>query len=183
MAQFSSPAIANAMMDIAGHPLTQMKLQKLTFIAHGWVLAVCDAALVDDQAQAWETGPVYPLMCRQYVDNGCDDRGRILDDAGRRHRADLSRSQASVLNRVWARYGGCSADTLSRMTHARGAPWTQSYRDSGPMASIPDDAIARHYRELAARQALPPAAKTTGGVPPLLVTTRGRRSTRTPRES
>ena len=39
--------------------LTQMQLQKLVYIAHGWNLAINGEKLTHDDPQAWDYGPVY----------------------------------------------------------------------------------------------------------------------------
>src|ERR1700755_230202 len=42
--------------------LTQMQLQKLTYIAHGWNLALNGARLVADDLKAWDYGQVFPWL-------------------------------------------------------------------------------------------------------------------------
>ena len=42
-----------------GRALTQMQLQKLVYIAHGWNLAINGDKLTSDDPQAWDYGPVY----------------------------------------------------------------------------------------------------------------------------
>lgn len=51
----ASPAIANQFIPLAlhdGRPLTNMHLQKLVFIAHGWNLAIRNLPLTEDDPEA-----------------------------------------------------------------------------------------------------------------------------------
>src|SRR6476619_3832573 len=59
-----SMAIANEFLKKPGAlgVLTQMQLQKLTYIAHGWNLALNERRLVSDELEAWDYGPVYPML-------------------------------------------------------------------------------------------------------------------------
>ena len=40
-------------------PITQMKIQKLLYFAHGWHLALLDKPMMDEVVQAWKFGPVF----------------------------------------------------------------------------------------------------------------------------
>src|SRR4051794_28085835 len=42
--------------------LTPMKVLKLVYIAHGWVLSSADAPLISESVQAWKFGPVIPSL-------------------------------------------------------------------------------------------------------------------------
>lgn len=150
MTEFASAAIANTLVDIAGRSLTQMKLHKLTYMAHGWHLAITGEPLVTDKPEAWDNGPVFRLIWDRIRDYGLDNRGRILKRNRRPFEAeDISEQEMNVLRHVWRKYGRYSAYKLSNMTHQPGTPWTQTYFDDGRDAVIPDDLIRHHYRELA----------------------------------
>ena len=82
MSAVDSPTVANAFVDVADHLMTQMKLHKLTYIAHGWHLAIFGEPLVADAAEAWDNGPVFPLMWAWALEFGCDEQGRILGRGG-----------------------------------------------------------------------------------------------------
>ena len=56
-------AVANEFLKRAGRgkaDLTQMQIQKLVYIAHGWTLAIYDKPLTSIEPEAWDRGPVYP---------------------------------------------------------------------------------------------------------------------------
>jgi len=151
MPAVDSPTVANAFVDLADHLMTQMKLHKLTYIAHGWNLAIFGEPLVADAAEAWDNGPVFPLMWTRVLEFGCDEQGRILGNGGRPARLLLSRSQQDLLRRVWKRYAGFSAGTLSNITHEPGTPWTRTYTSQGSHAIIDNETIRNHYGDLADR--------------------------------
>jgi uncharacterized phage-associated protein len=143
--------VANKFVDVAHRLMTQMTLHKLTYIAHGWNLAIFDEPLVADEPEAWDNGPVFPLMWARVMEFGCDPQGRILGGAGRAAALRLSRSQEDLLKRVWKRYSRFSAGTLSNMTHEPGTPWTQTYRGEGSRTIIDNEMIKTHYGDLAGR--------------------------------
>ena len=165
-----SPAIANEFIRLAaaeGRRLTQMQLQKLAYIAHGWNLAINRAPLVTDELQAWDYGPVFPKLydSAKYFGSASIPRpltdmdsdrfafflGKPSDPAGRPLVADISPAERDVLQRVWRRYGGYSAFKLSDLTHKPGTPWYQTYFGPGKSAPIKNETIRAHYVELARR--------------------------------
>jgi hypothetical protein len=44
----------------------QMQVQKLVYIAHGWMLGLASEPLVDREPEAWERGPVFPSL-REHI--------------------------------------------------------------------------------------------------------------------
>ena len=58
----SRPAldVANWFIEYSGYTKTSLQIQKITYIAHGYMLGIHGVPLVSDQAQAWKLGPVFP---------------------------------------------------------------------------------------------------------------------------
>jgi len=59
---YSSLEIANAFLSLAREnrtPLSQMQLQKLVYLAHGYNLALNGEPLVEDPVEAWYYGTVF----------------------------------------------------------------------------------------------------------------------------
>jgi uncharacterized phage-associated protein len=161
-----SPAIANEFIRIAaseGRQLTQMQLQKLTYVAHGWNLAVNKQPLVTDELQAWDYGPVFPELYNHAKYFGSSTIPRPLrksdsdrfafflekDKSSEEYSSSVNSAEKEVIQLVWKRYGNYSAFKLSDMTHQPGTPWFQAYFGQGKNAPIPNEIVRRHYVELA----------------------------------
>jgi uncharacterized phage-associated protein len=159
-----SPEIANEFIALAkarGTPLTQMQLQKLIFIAHGWNLAIANERLTIDSPRAWDYGPVYrdlwealkkygsspveqPILCRDYV------AGLFHDEPDSPAKAALNGSEKAIIGRVFSDYGRFHAFQLSALTHVEGSPWSTIYAGgAGKDKEIPDNLIKGHFIELA----------------------------------
>ena len=163
---YNAVAIANAFLAKPGAlgALTQMQLQKLTYIADGWNMAINGSPLVTDTAQAWDYGPVFPDLYDHTKFFGGRPIGRLItpddDDAvrffgratdhARPYEADLQPEERAVIDHVWKRYGQLSGARLSALTHQEGTPWSKAYRQ-GKNTPLDTDEIRGHYIALAER--------------------------------
>jgi uncharacterized phage-associated protein len=159
-----SPAIANEFIRMAaaeGKGLTQMQLQKLVYIAHGWNLAINGKPLTYDDPEAWDFGPVYKELRRalraygrepvmreikkaEFVPGGFDDNPEEPAVAS------LAPEERAVLERVYRDYGKFHAFQLSALTHREGTPWTKIYaKGTGRFDDIPPQMIRDHFVDLA----------------------------------
>lgn len=159
----SSLAIANEFIERASKPgqraLTQMQVQKLVYLAHGWHLGAFDAPLIDEPIEAWKFGPVirplYSALSR-YGSSPIDELIRwgedtiLLDsDDDGVAREELGDSDIAVIDMVWESYGTFPAFKLSALTHEPGTPWSQTYQE-GYKRVIPNEVIKGHFKELLA---------------------------------
>ncbi len=126
-----------------GESLTQMKLQKLVYIAHGWSLGLYNEPLIDSTIEAWKWGPVIRPLYRAYVDFGSNPITRKPEEKPR-----LDGRTEHLLEQIWKVYRRYTAVELSGMTHKPGTPWDTAYVE-GEKTPISNDVIAEHYRQLA----------------------------------
>jgi uncharacterized phage-associated protein len=160
---YPAVAVANffieaALDDPEVDPLTQMKLQKLVYIAHGWHLALRGKHLIKEPVEAWRFGPVVRDLYSRAREYGSKPIESLLDGSRTRTEPELTtipssdRDSRDFLRRVWRSYKTFTAVELSAMTHRENTPWYeiwehQSGKDQGD-TRIPADSIQDHYKEL-----------------------------------
>lgn len=154
---YTARHIANYVLDRAAdenRPITQLKLQKLVYIAYGWFLALTGRRLFDDPIEAWDHGPVIPCLYHEFKNFGrypitvrsIDfDIDRMLETEPQVSSEDDETNL--VLDRVWESYKRYSGSTLRRKTHEVGSPWFKAYDGINRHIRLDDDVIAEHYRE------------------------------------
>lgn len=151
-------AIANLLLKMAearGIAVTNLSLQKLVYFAHGLMQVRDDRPLVDGYFEAWDYGPVHPLLYSCFKSSG---RGAIGHRALKR---DLRTGQSlevetpndpaalAVVGEVLDALGHQPAGYLVRVSHARGGPWHEVVNESGTVEGlglrIPDTIIRKRF--------------------------------------
>ena len=143
----SAECVANAFLDIAegeGCALTNMQLQKLVYIAHGYCLALLNEPLIYNDVKAWQYGPVYPKLYKKLSKFGAGKVcGRIHHEKGE----SPSTEQKEIIDAVWKVYGRMTGGKLSALTHQPGSPWSQTW-SSAPHTTIAPEFIKSHYQQV-----------------------------------
>ena len=104
----------------AGDGIPNLKLKKLLYYCQGLNLALRDAPLFDSVIEAWEHGPVVPIIYRKYKKHGWNhipipnnvSLEKICSNDGVKE----------VVDEAYNFYGQFSAWKLRNMTH-REPPW------------------------------------------------------------
>jgi uncharacterized phage-associated protein len=140
-------AVANwflARAESEGKTLDPMKLQKLIYFAHGWALALADVPLISERPQAWEFGPVIPVVYHEFKSFGRKPiRGRaatfdwsVYTDTNSLLNLPIVEptinddpDAEALLDRIWEVYGSLSGIQLSNMTHMPDGAWHKAYHD------------------------------------------------------
>ena len=155
-------AVANILLakgqeDEVPIPIGQMKLLKLTYIAHGWVLGLLDKPLISQEVLAWPYGPVIRDVYNAFRAYGKDP---ITAPAFAAHgltwkpyEVKLDSDVQEVVDDVWSEYKGFTGLQLSTLTHKAGTPWAivtagktaEQIRD----IRIPNQLIRDYYCNLA----------------------------------
>lgn len=146
---YDAITIADEILKIAksrGKTMSPMKLMKLTYIAHGWSLAVLKRDLFSNRIEAWQYGPVIPDLYHATKKYGRSEIPLSMIEAP--DKSSVDPKTRAFLEKVYDLYGGYSAIGLSDMTHQSGTPWALRYEPGTKRIEIPDDLIKEHYEGL-----------------------------------
>lgn len=128
---------------VDGEYLTQMKLQKLVYLAHGWRLGLFHKPLIKGEVEAWQWGPVIRPLYGAYAKFG--SQPIVLNSVAKPDVKDQAVER--LLEEVWRVYRRYTAAQLSEMTHRPKTPWSDTYRP-GAKRTIPNSLIEKHYEGL-----------------------------------
>lgn len=151
---YSSKSVAAKFTQLATEnhiSLTQMQLQKLVYIAHGYKLALtAGEPLVSNGVCAWQYGPVFPELyhsLKHFRDQGIPAFYET---------ENISELDINIITAVFNTYSNHSGIKLSQLTHMTGTPWFKTWHEQGgcnrPNTVIPDDVIMNYYRDLMTKQ-------------------------------
>lgn len=161
----SAIAVANKFIELAAtknRRFTQMQLQKLAYIAHGWSLAIYDEPMISEPSLAWDYGPVYADLREALRSYGSRDVDRLIKFGdyfagyfqGDREQVvvgTFTDQQDLLLSEVFRIYGEFEAFQLSALTHQDGTPWHRVYKEQNLRNGyIQNDLIKEHFLELKA---------------------------------
>lgn len=144
----SAAEVANVFIELAQRDsvfLSNMRLQKLVYIAYGYCLAILGRPLFDDEIQAWEYGPVIPDLYHQLKKFGAGEVTEFIPEVGG---IPGDGSERQIIENVWQAYSGFSALELSGITHNEGTPWSVAWKEGKPHVAIPNHLIQPHYEKL-----------------------------------
>lgn len=145
-------AIANKILDIrrdGGKPLTVMQLIKLVYIADGWSLALLGKPLSKHNPQAWQYGPVYPVVYTAFKRFGSKpvDAPAYLKGTEIPYAEQFPEDEEELLEQVVESYGKLSAFALSNLTHKPGTPWSKAF-EQGAYTEISTESMKSHFESL-----------------------------------
>jgi uncharacterized phage-associated protein len=119
-----------------------MQLLKLSFLSHGWSLALNDQPLFKDNIEAWPLGPVSVSIYKHFRHQGIDLKQKCLDVINE----EIDAKSLEVIDAVCKKYGSMSAYELSDLTHQENSPWTLTVKKTGLYSTITDDLIKDYYK-------------------------------------
>ena len=145
----SAIEVANEIIRVSrekGKSISNMKLQKLLYLAQGIHLALkSDTPLFSDPVEAWKYGPVIPSVYHKFKIYFSGDIPADHPFTG--GTVPLDAEQKKLIGRVVELYGDLSAISLSNFTHLPESPWSAVYNADTFSAEIPPPAIATYFRD------------------------------------
>ena len=146
-----SRAVANEILKIGrekGISMSMMKLIKLVYFAHAWMLGLTGKPLCSDPVEAWPYGPVYQRLYNDLPYTGAQTVNKdVIDEAGLPYKEHFTEDERYLLELIIKRYGNKGAFELSNLTHQPGTPWHKTRYSSGTFMPISNDLIAEYYRQ------------------------------------
>jgi uncharacterized phage-associated protein len=143
---YDARAVANYLIQNQPGGFDALQVMKLTYIAHGFTLAMRDKPLIEDDVEAWKYGPairrVYSMLPRGSAQ---------ITTPMSAHLADFESADKKIVDDVRAIYGGLSGLYLSGLTHNAGSPWHRTWNTYGRDAVIPQEVIKAHYVDIMAQ--------------------------------
>jgi uncharacterized phage-associated protein len=137
-----------------GKFVTQMKLQKLVYFAHGYHLVKYGKPLLNERFEAWKYGPVVPEIYHDFKLYGSklitdtNDYEPSFDD----NRPSLNEEAYDAINYTWDVLKDFNAMSLSYWTHEAGSPWSKTYVPDQRSTPISNEAIKTYFAELLIKQ-------------------------------
>lgn len=119
--------------------VTNLKIQKLLYLAQAYYLAKLHKPLFGDQIEAWEFGPVIPSVYKNLKKYG---RKSITVEEDK---TKIFTEDKENLKKIWDAFGGYSASRLVDITHAH-TPWKEAYKSDNK--EISNKAIGEYYTPL-----------------------------------
>lgn len=132
MANLDPRSVANTIIGVAenfGLPLTHLSLQKIVYFIHGVYLTKKREPLVAGYFEAWQYGPVHPVLYNAFREAGASQL------TTRATKKDLGTGAVSVVGEVRdaelrlfiikesLHFLQMSPGRLVDLSHARGSPW------------------------------------------------------------
>lgn len=164
MPMLPAVTVANTFVDRHGRDgsIDHIKLQKLTYFAYGWWLALRPQSppLVESRPQVWKLGPVFqPIYSAfsKYRDRPIDAMQPIspfqppVPADQNTHPDDVA-----VLDWIWGKYGHFNGFTLSDMTHQQDTPWYHIAAKNNfviaPFTEMDDGSIRTYFTRMARQE-------------------------------
>lgn len=139
--------IANALIQEANKrslSVSNMKLQKLTYLAYGLYMDVKKEKLFPEEIQAWKYGPVIPELYHSfklYHANPIPNGHYLINDV----ETNITSEIKDLVEAVIDMHGNKSAGELVDFTHREGTPWSKAYQAGNSNLVISDGLIRDFY--------------------------------------
>ncbi len=102
-------------------PITQIKLQKLLYFAHGFYLVLNETPLVIEQIEAWHYGPVIPSIYHKFK----KWKNQHIKEVSifQYENAIIKEEDINFLDLVWHKFSHYTASQLVELSHEKNGPW------------------------------------------------------------
>jgi len=134
---------AKTVASLCHFDVTNLKLQKLLYLAYMVYLGVDHERLIDGHFEAWNLGPVEPdiyHLLKAYGDKKIQD---VFGTDG----FPKDSNEYSVIKSIIDQLGDASASRLVQITHQEGGAWAANFNPKIRGIRIPDSDILKEYKK------------------------------------
>ena len=108
-----------------------MKLIKLCYFSHGFTLANLNKILINEYAEAWKYGPVFPTIFHEFkTAKPISELATKFDPVTKTlipWTSDFNDAENSIMRQVNEYYGVLSGGQLSTLTHREDTAWSKAW--------------------------------------------------------
>ena len=146
----SSIDAGKTLCELSGWSISNLRLQKILYIAHMHHLGWHEKPLIKDGFEAWNYGPVAPNLYHHAKGYGSRNVGNVF---GRYDGAKEASSEHDLLKQILDATKAMTGGQLVAITHWKKGAWQKVYRPGMRHTPIPDDLIKQEYHDRNAEQA------------------------------
>lgn len=125
--------------------ISNMKLQKLLFIANGLYLAKNGTPLLEEPIEVWPYGPVIKVVYHQFKEYGNRDIPSLPSAYQLRSKIELDEDAETSINFALDVAEKLTAIQLSNWTHAENSPWTKAQQNGEKF--IPERSMQEFFKQ------------------------------------
>ncbi|MBC6414771.1 MAG: DUF4065 domain-containing protein [Bdellovibrionales bacterium] len=133
--------------------LSLVKLIKLSYISHGFTLAILDKPLSEQPAEAWKYGPVFPMIYHEFKYH--KDIYKITEKAkfpfeSKFYESNFNDKEKEIMKVVFNKHQEDSGEKLITLTHEIDGPWHQAWKKGGHFEKnyqIDNEEIKKYYKK------------------------------------
>ena len=141
---------AKRMCKRADWQITNLILQKIMYLAQMYHLGIYKTPLVDGNFEAWDYGPVHPVVYHHVKVFGAVPVGNIF---GTIQSIAEEGTETNLLDQAVDQLKGYSSGKLVEITHRDYGAWANYYVPRNSIR-IPNDEIEKEYHELQRRRGI-----------------------------
>jgi uncharacterized phage-associated protein len=146
---YDARSVARTMIQRAADlnlPVTNLKLQKLLYFAHGLSLVRCGKPLINEPFQAWKYGPV---LVGLYHDLKVFGPSPIKPQDGFiPYWPEIPTGSNAEIDAVLNQFGALSGGQLINISHDPKGPWQAVYHSASKNIEIDNQAIQSYFKTI-----------------------------------
>lgn len=134
--------------ELKGISITNLQLQKLVYIANGYMLGWKNKNLCNQPMEAWEYGPVVGDVYHVFK---CYGKNPIPVNSNMVTELDKDEEAEYIISGVIEHYGNKSAPELVSLTHQKDTPWYITWgklHNKEKSVPIDEKLIKNHFRKV-----------------------------------